>query len=285
MKKIIISLISVGLIIFFGALVYYGLRHARGVPTKIEKIERVTLEVPFINKEIDLTGGISPEFWNPLSAKEIKLVYQLMVLPWPRALIPTIILKAFHNQKDIYFYIQWKDENQDWILAQNKFSDACAIMFPLGKDVQPSSIMMGFLGRANIWQWKASQDREYWNRNQKPVTSNQKPEVYADYYYPFEEKETLPISKTEAKSAVNDLLSIRVGTITPKETHNVSGRGFWKDGVWQVVFKRSLKPVDLENEVNFSQREKLTAFAVWNGSKGDRGGRKSISDWVELSIK
>ncbi len=35
----------------------------------------------------------------------------------------------------------------------------------------------------------------------------------------------------------------------------------------------------------FDQMERLCAFAVWNGSKGDRGGRKSISDWVDLRVE
>ena len=112
-----------------------------------------------------------------------------------------------------------------------------------------------------------------------------KTEAYADYYYPFEEEEIFSVSKDIPKSAVKDLLAIRVGTITPKETQNVSGRGFWKDGVWQVVFKRSLKAVDAEDDADFRPGRKLCAFAVWNGAKGDRGGRKTISDWAELDVK
>lgn len=278
MKKIV-SLISVVLIIFFGYLVYYGLRHARGVPVKIEKIERIVLEVPFIEKEIDLEKGLAPEVWDKIKPKEIKLVYQLMVLPWPRALIPAITVKSFHNQKDIFFYIEWKDDTEDRVLERNKFSDAAAIMFPLADKVEPANIMMGFSGRANIWQWKASQDKEFWS---KEAFKN---EAYADFYYPFEDRETLSISRDEPESAANDLLSIRVGTITPQENQNISGRGLWEDGTWQAVFKRSLKPVDFENEITFPQRGKLCAFAVWNGSKGDRGGRKSISNWAELAIK
>ncbi len=297
MKKILIILIAVVLIVSFGALVYYGLRHARGVPVAIEKIERVVLEAPFIDREIDLSKGISEDIWTLVPPKEIKLMYQLMVLPWPKGLIAPISVRAFHNKNNIYFYIEWKDDTQDIFLETNRFPDACAIMFPMDEKVQPHSIMMGFLGKANIWQWKASQDREYWFKQLRKTAA------YSDFYYPFEEEELFIISKDEPKYSANDLLAIRVGTITKKETHNVQARGFYSPGIstvetsdteiksgvnrgtWRVVFKRSLKAADTEEDAAFDSGKGLCAFGVWNGSRGDRGGRKSISDWVELVIK
>ena len=281
MKKATAILISVVIIAAFGWLVYYGLTHSRGVPVKAEKIERPVIEVPFVDEDIDLTKGISAKLWDAIQPKGIDLLYQITVLPWPmaREKVVPVVVKAFHNQDDIYFYLSWLDDTEDRILKANKFSDACAIMFPMDEKAQPHSIMMGFLGRSNIWHWKAIQDIQYW-MNELPKT-----EAYADYYYPFEEEEIFSVSKDIPKSAVKDLLAIRVGTITPKEIQNVSGRGFWKDGVWQVVFKRSLGAVDSEDGADFKQGKKLCAFAVWNGSKGDRGGRKTISDWAELDIK
>ena len=280
MKKITAIFISVTLIAAFGGLVYYGLMHSRGVPTVVEEPKKIILEAPFINTEIDLAKGISLEIWDNIKTEEIGLIYQLTVLPWPKkGLIPSITVKVFHNKEDIYFYLSWEDDSEDRALKTGKFSDACAIMFPMDEKAQPSSIMMGFLGRSNIWQWKASQDIQYW-LNELPKT-----EAYVDYYYPFEEEETLSVSKVIPKSAVNDLIAIRVGTVTPKDTQNVSGRGFWKDGHWQVVFKRSLKVVDTQDDAAFNPGKRLCAFAIWNGAKGDRGGRKSISDWVELKIR
>jgi DMSO reductase family type II enzyme heme b subunit len=81
------------------------------------------------------------------------------------------------------------------------------------------------------------------------------------------------------------LLAIRVGTVTKKPLQNVEGRGIYSDGTWRVVFKRALNAIDAKTDAQFSTGKQLCAFAVWNGSKGDRGGRKSISDWVELEIK
>ncbi|MFN7169640.1 MAG: ethylbenzene dehydrogenase-related protein [Candidatus Omnitrophota bacterium] len=283
MRKIAVILIIALLIIGFGWLVFYGLRYSRGVPVVVEEKVRQVLEVPFIEEKIDLAKGISPEIWQKLPEREVELVYQVTVLPWPqKGLISPITVKAFHNKKDIYFYIRWKDETEDYILTTNKFSDGCAIMFPLGKKIEPnpSTLLMGFLGKANIWHWKASIDREFW------LNDFPEDKVYVDFYYPFEKGELFPISKDIPKSAVRDLLAIRVGTITPKETQQVQGKGVWNAGVWEVVFRRSLNPADVELDAIFPLGKKqYCAFAIWNGSKGDRGGRKSISDWVELKIR
>lgn len=178
-----------------------------------------------------------------------------------------------------FFYLTWPDDTEDRNLGTNIFADACAIMFPL-EEMKSYSIIMGFMGKANIWQWKAGQDSEYW-RKQMPGK-----EAYTDFYYPFEEKEIFPVSKKKISSSVNDLLVKGPGTITANETNSVAGRGLWREGFWHVVMKRSFKGPYLEREVIFSSGGKMIcAFAIWNGSTGDRGGRKSISEWVKLEIQ
>lgn len=279
MKKTAVILISIALIIAFSFLVYYGLKHARGVPVKVELPPKVQLEIPYIEKHIDLSYGISKDFWGTIKPKKIGLLYQVMVLPWGKSLMSPISVKAFHNKKDIYFYLEWKDQTENRDIEANKFSDAAAIMFPIGDKILPSTIMMGFMAKSNIWQWKASQDKEYW-QNISPRS-----DAYSDYYYKFEDKELFPVSKFSPKSAVNDLMAVRVATLTPKPNQNVFGRGIWSNGAWKVVFKRSLNSSNIEIDQRFTVSQKrLCAFAVWNGENGDRGGRKSISNWVEVLL-
>lgn len=281
MKKSSAFFISFALVAAFGGLIYYGVTHSRGIPVPIEKIVRPLVAVPSLDNDIDLEKGISPDIWEGIKPQEIKLMYQVTVLPWPaiKGGLPSVTVKAFHTKENIYFYMSWPDTTEDRVHEMNKFSDASAIMFPLDEKAQPHTILMGFLGKVNIWQWKGNQDREYWKK-EEPQTK-----AYVDFYYPFEDKEIFPIAKHVTKSSVNDLIAIRVGTITPKDTQEVMGKGVWENGVWTVVYKRPLKAVEMDNEVSFSSAKRLSALAVWNGSKGDRGGRKSISDWVELDIK
>jgi DMSO reductase family type II enzyme heme b subunit len=99
-------------------------------------------------------------------------------------------------------------------------------------------------------------------------------------------EETLLVSKSALTSAVSDLLALKVTTTTAKATQNVQGRGVWDNGTWHVVFKRALQATNAKEDVAFGHgARKLMAFAVWAGDKGDRGGRKSISDWVQLEFR
>ncbi len=279
MKKnnvILILIVAISL----PALAYYGLGLSNAIQAATMGHQMpMVLEVPFIDRDIDMSNGISPDAWEPIHPSEIQMEYQVMVLPWGKSLINPVTVKSFHNGREIYFYMSWKDDTENRITGINRFSDAAAIMFPIGNNVQNSTIMMGFMANgSNIWQWKASQDSEYWLK-EPPKT-----DAYADFYYPFEENETFVVSKIAPVSAVNDLMVIRVGTLTPKPAQNVQGRGLWNNGTWQVVFKRSLNIADPEQDADFNTLRRV-AFAVWNGANGDRGGRKSIShDWAALEI-
>lgn len=251
-----------------------------GVPVPEGGRERPRLRVPFVEKDINLAKGIEPSFWQEREAEEIELFYQVTALPWPKNLVPQVKVKAFHNKNDIYFYLEWKDDTEDRVVDIKTFSDACALMYPMEKGAQTSSLMMGFLGKANIWQWKASQDKQYW------LKEEEKSEAYTDFQYPFEQEELFGVSKEEPESAVTDLLAIRVGTLSPKPAQKVAGRGIYEQEKWTVVFKRSLQASDKELDAQFSgDTRQLCALAIWNGTQSDRGGRKSISDWVELEIQ
>lgn len=261
MKKLVVILISVILAAGFIFLSYSGFRYRLGIPVPIEKLQRPTLLVPFIDKEIDLASGIDSEFWDTLPSQEIKLQYQVMILPWPKKVVPLEKVKAFHNKNDVYFYLTWPDETEDRVVEVDKFPDACAIMFPLEEEVPASTIMMGFMVKANLWQWKANHDKRFW------------------------EKESTPNLEEVLLSAVSDIIAKGAGTVTKKERQDVSGRGIWNGGNWQVVMRRSLTITDSEVDAVIDTGKRLCAFAVWNGEKGDRGGRKSVSDWVELDIQ
>jgi DMSO reductase family type II enzyme heme b subunit len=279
-KTAIVTLISLGMLVGFAALVYYGFKHSRGEPVAYQEPEVAILEIAHLDTDIDLSRGVAQDVWASLPAKEIELMYQVTVLPWPTTMVESLSIKSFHNSKEIFFYLSWSDNTENRIHEIGKFSDACAIMFPLEKTVKPTTIMMGFMETTNIWQWKAQQDEEFWAKT-APTTK-----VYVDFYYPFENEEIFPISKDIPVSAVNDLLAVRVGTVTQKETQKIQGRGFWENGIWHVVFKRDMPAQNPQADAEFvSNDSKYCAFGAWDGQNGDRGGRKSISEWVKLEIE
>lgn len=280
-KPIVIA-ITLVLTIAFVALVYFGMTRARGAPVAVPPVKRPTLVSHYKTKSLDLTQGVALADWADIPGAEIELVYQVTIPPWSKGLIPALTAKSFHNDNEIYVYVTWKDGSENRALSVGEFSDAVALMFPLADNAPPSTLMMGFLGKqgVNVWHWKATQDKEFWS---KESVSN---DAYSDFCYPFEDQETLIVSKSALQSAVSDLIAVKVTTTTAKQTQNVQGRGVWNQGAWHVVFKRALQATNAKEDVAFGHgARKLIAFAAWAGDKGDRGGRKSISDWVQLEFR
>ncbi|MDP7078579.1 MAG: ethylbenzene dehydrogenase-related protein [Candidatus Undinarchaeales archaeon] len=280
MRPKTVVIVSITLVLSFLVLVTYGF--IRSVEGPVGVGEPEVTEAPFVDRDIDLSTGISLEVWDTQPPTEVELVYQLTVIPWPaKGSLPPIAVKAFHNGKDIYLYVSWDDETEDILSGTNTFSDACAIMFPLKNRTKPSSIIMGFKDMVGIWHWKADLDGQFWS-NEVPEGST----PYADYHYPFEEEEVLVVTRPALNSAVRDLVATGIGTSVVKENQTVQGRGLYDNGRWHVVFKRRLDSAHSEPDATFVSGEiSYFAFAVWNGAKGDRGGRKYISDWVKLEVK
>jgi cytochrome c oxidase subunit 2 len=77
----------------------------------------------------------------------------------------------------------------------------------------------------------------------------------------------------------------RAGSLTRKDTQKVQGRGSWQSGIWSVIFKRLLTTEDIQSDCQFPIGRCSATFAVWDGDQGDRGGRKSMSEWVALDIE
>ena len=277
-----VVVIAAVLALAFAILVYWGLTHARSAPVAVPPLKRLTLVSPHQDKAVDLSRGVALAEWADLPETEVELVHQVMVLPWSKGLTPAVTVKSFHNDSDIYFLVTWKDETENRTLSVGEFSDAAALMFPLADDVPPSTLMMGFLGKqgVNIWHWTATRDSEFWLN--EPIATA----AYSDFHYPFEEQETLAVSKRILTSAVSDLIAFKVTTTTAKAAQNVQGRGVWDKGTWHVVFRRAMRAINPQEDTVFAHgTRKLVAFAVWDGARGDRGGRKSISDWVELEFR
>lgn len=283
MKAKTVILITLITVAGFTVVLMYGWRHARGKPVAIQPPSRACLAAPKLDKRVDMAAGLVPDDWKDIPATKVDLIHQLTVMPWPKKLTPSVEVRAFYNTEDIFFRLSWKDDTEDRALAPARFADACAVMFPLGANMNQASIIMGFLGKSSLWHWKASRDARFWVKSDDAGVK-----VYSDRYYPFEDQETLPVSSNEPARPVNDLLAIRVGTVTPKEKQTVEGRGVWTNGEWTVVMKRALRPADADPETDAVFGPEMTgvcAFAVWNGANGDRGGRKSISDFVNLRLQ
>jgi len=184
----------------------------------------------------------------------------------------------------------------DSVLGVDRFADAAAVQLALGSG---TSICMGQqAGGLNIWHWKADWAADL-VAGRRDVTDAH-PNMPDDVHLPAAaEDDTLgpdgflagqaagnPRSAVAHPSSVEDLNAIGFGTLTPQAAagQNVHGASEHRDGVWRVVMSRPLSDGDPNDATLDRAVPSRVAFAVWDGSSGDRNGQKSLSGWLTLSI-
>jgi hypothetical protein len=94
------------------------------------------------------------------------------------------------------------------------------------------------------------------------------------------------VSDPERKSAGEDLTAQGFGTLRarPRVDQKAQAKGVYSVGAYRVVFRRALKPSG-EHAARFEPGTTIpVAFAIWNGSAGDRDGKKSVTIWQDLKI-
>jgi DMSO reductase family type II enzyme heme b subunit len=88
------------------------------------------------------------------------------------------------------------------------------------------------------------------------------------------------------KEIIAELSSVGSGTLASKHVENTSGNDNWENGEWTVIFRRPLTVSDPES-VRFKAGKKMPiAFAIWEGSRMEAGGRKAVSPaWAEVEVE
>ncbi|MDP6381061.1 MAG: ethylbenzene dehydrogenase-related protein [Phycisphaerae bacterium] len=278
MNRGVIFVIIVLSLALFAGLVHYGWTNRWGGPMDTEVDLPQVLAMPKLEKDLALEpADFEDPVWEDLPVLTARLLHQVTTPPHGTNLVPELDVRTFHNGKEAYFLFEWKDDAEGRSHEVGQWPDAVAVAFSLAKEATPESIMMGFQSPVNIWQWKADLDMIFWGKVPERVTPNDA--------YTYESDAELPEREAKVLSACQDLLSGRPGSVTRKDTTAVSGRGQWRDGLWRVIVRRTLKTSDDKKDVQLSPGKLHITFAVWNGEKGDRGSRKSICDWVVLDIK
>ncbi len=199
--------------------------------------------------------------------------------------IPTISARALHYNNTLYVRVEWTDATADESTARiQDFADAVAIEFPARVATSVPSICMGQADAGvNIWQWRADSQAGI------PEVTAIHPNALIESYPSTEDlfftarAAGNPVANPSI-GAVQNLISRTFGTLSPAASQQVLGEGVHKDGKWAVVFSRPFAGPD-GDQATFSAGAKTdAAFAVWNGSEDDRNGRKSVSQFVTLSI-
>ena len=231
----------------------------------------------------------------------------LMPLWWRSDRPEEVTVRAVHDGKDLAILMVWHDDTNDQnALRPQDFRDAAAIQFSLAAN--PPFFAMGAAGAAvNIWMWKSERqadldvayqdlDRAYPNIgiDSYPNSMRSAVEQPSRHALTLQSDPTFVtgwgagniVSDPQHKSAVEDLTAQGFGTLRarPRIEQKIDARGVYGQGSYEVMFRRTMASTG-EGAVALRPGSTVpVAFAVWNGSAGDRDGKKSVTIWQDLKI-
>ncbi len=242
------------------------------------------LTAKFVNQE--LTPDPTAQIWGQAQPVTIALSPQQIAPPFGGGAIKELQVRALHNGRLIAFLLEWADATQDQELAQtDRFSDAVAVQFPV--EATPSPFMGDSRNAVNIWQWQAAWQRDIDEGGLADVDRTYPPYASEVPYGIYVGRDVGNWrSQRDHKTPVENLIAQGFGTLTHQELQHVLGRGVWENGRWKVAFVRALH-TGLVGDASFEAGQQSSLnVAVWDGSSGERGARKSVSlTWHELTLE
>jgi DMSO reductase family type II enzyme heme b subunit len=263
------------------------------------------VEFKSFKKEIDASHvALHDDVWQTIKPYRQPLQRQFLVVPKPAEIgVKEVFVQSINDGKFISFRLYWNDDTKNETPKITGFSDGAAIQFPVSKDDFPEYFMGEEKHPVHILYWKAwrSKDQKSGFQTTKTAYPNMTTDIYT-FDYPVKGKGT---EKTQAekdifipgraagnpmsfpsKEVMTELSSTGPGTITFKKVANTTGDAEWKDGQWTVIFRRPLTVEDT-GSVRFATGERMpVAFAVWEGSRNEAGGRKAVSPaWAEVEVE
>jgi len=278
-----------------GAVLLAALLSLAGVP--ITSAQGATIFPFHADGPLPVDAPFDPA-WDGVRGVDVALSGQPVVPPMRlEPAFPSIRVRALTDNARIAMLLEWADPTRDEsVLGVDRFADAAAMQIALGSG---TSICMGQrAGGLNIWHWKADWAADLAGRRD---LEDVYPGMPDDVHFPDDETADAfgpdgflagqaagnPRSAASFTTSVEDLNAVGFGTLTPQEPagQNVHGSSEYRDGVWRVVMSRELRGGDPNDAVlQPGGAAAVVAFAVWDGSRGDRDGQKSVSTWLALSL-
>ena len=247
----------------------------------------------------------SPDSGTWRSAPAVNL--HMMPLWWRTDRPEEITVRAVHDGKSLALLLKWEDGSHDeTAIRPQDFRDAAAVEFALTSD--PPFFAMGQPGApVNIWMWKSERQADVDVAFQD--LDNIYPNIGIDSYpnsakspleQPMRHALTLQSNPTfvtawgagnivadpTRRSAAENLTAEGFGTLRahPRADQNIQATGEYSTGSYRVQFTRTLAGDATTIRLEPGNTVPV-AFAVWNGSAGDRDGKKSVTIWQELLLE
>ncbi len=274
-----------------------------GLSTEAE-IPPPTISVSKVSSAPSIDDPLDP-FWNKIAPTEVALLPQQVAPPvLASGTIANLEVQAVKDDQRYVWRLSWEQERIADTSDVGEFSDAVAMQFPLSEGAPYTmggpKMPVRMLYWKAIWQKDVDEGFQDWAKTH--------PNSDADFYWfaegepPYtvdksfndpKSKQWLiaasagnPMANFVRKSPIEEMTAHGFGSSTHISTTPSRGRGTWQDGKWYVVLDRPIASSDpLIKRFNENPNQQLVAFAVWDGSADNRGGRKNITNWSPMKIE
>jgi len=283
---------------------WHLVHYVRGLSSDAQRAKAEMKKYRIVASRVaDLPTSPDSGIWRNTPAVNL----HMMPLWWRTDRPEEITVRALHDGRSVAFLLKWEDGSHDeTAIRPQDFRDAAAIQFALASD--PPFFAMGQTGQpVNIWMWKSERQADL-----QPVFQDLEkiyPNIGIDSYpnllkSPMEQPtrnaltmQSDPrfvtawgagniVADPTRHSAAEDLTAQGFGTLRahPLKDQAVEATGVYATGSYQVQFTRAFAGTGTAIRLAPGDRVPV-AFAVWNGSAGDRDGKKSVTIWQELLLE
>jgi hypothetical protein len=273
----------------------------QGLAEEQEEEERIL--VARTEGPLPLDDPLAPG-WDQAPVTAVPLAVQDQTMPVLESLaVPAVRVSGLTDGRQIAWRLSWDDAAADTNVDTARFCDAAAVQLPLDAG---AAYTMGVAGsRVQIIYWKALWQKDVDEHFQD--VQDLYPNYWSDLYwfaegkfpYPVpasfqrpESQEWLvgwragnPMADFHRREPVQELIAEGFGTLTHQPESASTARGVWKDGRWSVVFGRPLRTDDASDYQFDPGARDVVAFALWDGSSGNVGGRHQQSLWVVFEVE
>ena len=235
--------------------------------------------------------------WDDAQRVLVPLVAQQIAQPYlDKAGVSELHVRALNNGAEVALLLEWDDDLVDDLDGIRRYHDAVAVQLPTRSGSTPPALTMGSPGApVHVLQWRATWQRDIDSEGKTGVDQiypavvhdvmpdDVLPAETANLYWVGREAGN-PLSQNVRTTPVEEVVAEGFGTVTHLPNQTARGVGVNEDGRWRVVVAVPSERAGVGDALAPGTSWPV-AFAVWLGSRENRGGRKHIATWQTLVLE